>query len=190
MAKSHNLTAEQARQLLRYDRKTGKLYWIERAPSLFSGRKRDADVLARGWNTKFAGREALNSPHGSGYLQGSVNNVKQFAHRVIWLIETGSWPAGEIDHDNGAKWDNRWGNLLDRTHAENTRNAAGKSTNTSGHTGVCPRRGKWLARITHDGVDISLGTFATFEEACRARRAGALKYGFTERHGELAKTAV
>ena len=33
------------------------------------------------------------------------------AERVAWLLQTGEWPEGEIEHINGDHGDNRWANL-------------------------------------------------------------------------------
>lgn len=37
--------------------------------------------------------------------------------------------------------------------------------NTSGFSGVCPKRNKWVSRITVDGVRKNLGTYSSPEEA-------------------------
>lgn len=44
-----------------------------------------------------------------------------------------------------------------------------RRNNTSGHTGVSKRRGKWYAYITFRGKMKTLGTFDTYEEAVVAR---------------------
>ena len=94
-------------------------------------------------------------------------------------------PSGYIDHLNGDKHDNRIANLRDVDMSTNLRNAAGKSNNTSGATGVNWRadKGKWRARIMVNYKERTLGHFDTFEEAVAAREAAARKLGFTERHG-------
>lgn len=54
--------------------------------------------------------------------------------------------------------------------------------NTSGRTGVyLNNSGNWTARISKEHKHISLGTYVTFEEACKAREEAELKYyGFTK----------
>ena len=55
-------------------------------------------------------------------------------------------------------------------------NQTKRITNTSGKVGVDWHKGKWQARLIKDYVNINLGRFNTFEEACAARDAAELKY--------------
>jgi hypothetical protein len=121
----------------------------------------------------------------SGYRLGAIFNEKHLAHRVIWAMQTGKWPVGDIDHIDGDRLNNRWSNLRLVSHAVNGRNAVLKSSNTSGANGVSyrPDRGKWRARIMVDGREKSLGHFDSYREAVEARRAAQGRYGFTNRHG-------
>ena len=57
---------EVLRQLLRYEPETGKLFWRERTPDMFSADGRDPEWKARNWNSKLAGREAFNPPVTAG----------------------------------------------------------------------------------------------------------------------------
>ena len=57
-----------------------------------------------------------------------------------------------------------------------------KSANNTGHTGVYARKnGKYSAVIVADYKTIRLGTFETFEEACKAYDIGKEKYHVIER---------
>lgn len=38
---------------------------------------------------------------------------KYYARSLIWLLQTGKWPDGEVQHINGDRSDFRWGNLRD-----------------------------------------------------------------------------
>ncbi|WP_446719173.1 HNH endonuclease signature motif containing protein [Halocynthiibacter sp. C4] len=107
------------------------------------------------------------------------------AHRVIWAMFYGRWPAKDIDHINGDRTDNRISNLRHVSRAENARNSSRSSANTSGRTGVykVKKSGKWNARIRVDGRFINLGFFKEFEAACAARAVAESKYGFSARHG-------
>lgn len=80
------------------------------------------------------------------------------AHRAAWLLHTGSWPTGQVDHINRKRGDNRWANLRDVTPKEN---AANRLTQT-GDPNVrrCPE-GYW--EVIHKGRPE--GMFLTFDEA-------------------------
>ena len=63
---------------------------------------------------------------------------------------------------------------------------AGKlyANNTSGVRGVSwhARNGDWVARIHENGKSVTIGHYATIEEAAEARRKAVLrKYGDTEK---------
>ena len=53
-----------------------------------------------------------------------------------------------------------------------------RENNTSGRSGVSwnEKLGKWRARITHQGIEIYLGVYSSFEEACSVREAAELQY--------------
>lgn len=107
-----------------------------------------------------------------GYLKVKYRRCDYRVHRLAWLIVTGQWPNGEIDHRNGIRSDNRIENLRECTHPENMQNRPIAKNNTSGHTGAS-RRGKsssWRARIARNGVVMHLGSFSTADEAGQAYR--------------------
>ena len=113
-AKEALLPAKEARRLFKYDPTTGIL-------------------------TRRVGVQGINGKAGSevgyvvkrGYRIVMVAGVTYQAHRVIWLIQTGRWPVGEVDHERGDKDDNRWSKLRDVTHRENGCNQKRRSDNTS-----------------------------------------------------------
>lgn len=174
MAKT--LTYAQVAAVLKYEPKTGKLFWIPRPESF---------PRASQFNGQFAGQEALIAMGSNGYRQGMILGVRFKAHRVVWLLVHGSWPPADIDHINGDRQDNRPENLRCVTRQENLRNARRKSNNTSGVNGVCQygKHRRWKATITVDAVSIHLGCFDTKEEAAACRAEADRKHGFTERHG-------
>ena len=180
------LIAKEIFSLLRYDAVTGKLFWLPRPTDRFPS-ERDGKV----WNSRFAGREAFPCADKDGYLRGKVLGVKFSAHRVAWLLQTGAWPADDIDHVNGVRSDNRWVNLRGIPHAENQKNRALSKNNTSGVNGVrwCAPRGQWEARIKTSGRLVMLGYFNTLEAAAAARAAANRKYGFSKRHGTSAPSS-
>jgi hypothetical protein len=170
-------TPETLRQLLRYEPETGKLYWLERPAGMFT-----AERFRRTWNTKWAGVEA--GWRERSYRQLAIWNHKIYAHRAVWAICYGTWPADQIDHINGDPADNRIENLRDCTAAENRKNASKNSRNTSGETGVT-----WNAREQYWQVTIGsgktnwVGKYLDFDEAVTARRQAAKRAGYTDRHG-------
>ena len=147
----YSLTKEIVRELLDYDPETGKLTWRKRDRKWF---KTDRDCNA--WNARFAVTQAFGSIR-VGYFCGDILDKKYLAHRVIWFWMTGEWPKEQIDHINHDRKDNKWLNLLEVSHRDNTRNQSRHKDNSSGYTGVCwhKQHRKWVVRIRH----IHLGWF-------------------------------
>lgn len=109
-----------------------------------------------------------------GYMVAALDYKPYLLHRIIWAMMTGDFPAGDTDHINGCRTDNRWCNLRDVPRSANILNRQGRTRadNTSGATGVFPREnGKWRAMIGGSARRINLGTFDTKEEAIAARNA-------------------
>jgi len=182
---------ETLRQLLRYEPTTGRLYWLERSKEWFvDGKGRyTSERNCKCWNTAHAGKEAISSiDPGLGYRKGSVLMKNLYAHRVIWAMQTGSWPDSDIDHINGDRADNRWSNLRSVSRSVNAKNACLRSNNTSGQMGVfwAKQIGRWRAVIWVDGKRISLGCFIGFEDAKAARKDAEIKHGFHNNHGRAA----
>jgi hypothetical protein len=154
------LTAEKARKIFSYDEQTGLLHWRIYSKSR-KGKIRPGDVVG--------------SLDAMGYvvLRTARRNYK--AHRVIWLIKTGSWPASAIDHRNGIKNDNRWGNLRLATSEENAHNRCMRRTNKYGFKGVWfnPASSKYLAAIKVCGKTRHLGEHSTLHGAAVAYATAA-----------------
>lgn len=139
---------ELVNSLLAYDPETGVFTWRE-----YRGGKAKAGVQA--------GHHRAN-----GYLQIKVRWQYFEAQRLAWLLSTGSWPRGHVDHLDGDPSNNRIRNLRDvsrQINAQNQRRPRDKST--SGFLGVSPHHGKFQARIGLDGRNLYLGTFKSPEEA-------------------------
>ncbi|WJR66977.1 HNH endonuclease [Neorhizobium sp. CSC1952] len=183
------LSFEDVFELLHLDTETGKLFWKPRGPHLFSeGGKRGAQGNANFWNRRFAGQEAFTDTNGRGYLRGSIFNRRYRAHRIVWLLHTGKWPADQIDHINGDRMDNRPINLREVDTAGNTRNQTLSRANTSGVCGVHYHKqiNRWVAEITVDRKRIFLGSFDDRESAAIVRLAAQERFGFSARHGRPA----
>lgn len=177
------LTIEVVRELLRYDPKTGKLFWKRRSRRWFK-----SEGIWKSWNKKYAGKEALTAQNNYGYLHGNIFKRDMLSHRIIWLLCTGEWPTGQVDHINGDRADNRIENLRDVTGLENRKNQKLRSDNPSGFIGVFQHKEtkRWGARIGRDGKTLHLGYFSDKEDAIAARAAAEQILGFHENHGREA----
>jgi hypothetical protein len=134
----------------------------------------------RGW---FSGGKS------GDYKNVSIMNSYWKAHRIAWLLQTGNWPSGEVDHKDGRKSNNVFTNLRDVPHSENAKNRKFYSVNKSGAIGVYKRKGStltqkpWRAAIRVGGKLKNLGSFFTIEEAAEARKFAEVEYGFHPNHG-------
>jgi hypothetical protein len=174
-------------QLLTYNENTGHLFWNERPESMFTSAVHSAAHQCKKWNSRFAGKIALNAARSDGYRRGAIFGKNYMAHRVIWKIVHGSDPD-QIDHADGSRTNNKIVNLRDVSAIGNRHNMAISSKNTSGQSGVRwqGHRFKWQAFITVNYEFISLGTFANIEDAIAARKAAEVEYNFHPNHGRKA----
>lgn len=156
------LTQARLMGLVNYDPTTGLFTWrVNRGPARVG---------------KVAGHQ-----HASGYVRIKLDGQLHDAHRLTWLYFAGCWPAGQIDHINGAKNDNRLANLRVVTHRGNMLNQDVRSSNTSGKTGVSYHRQSdgWMAQISTGSGTIQK-FFKTFEDAVAWRQTMERTHGYTE----------
>lgn len=107
-----------------------------------------------------------------------------FVHRVVWIMHNGRWPAGNIDHIDGDRLNNRIENLREATYSQNAHNQPRNSRNTSGYKGVHFWRNRWRAEIYINNKRIRLGSFNTPEQAHEAYCKAADEYfGEFANHG-------
>ena len=172
------------RRLLRYEPETGKLFWLPREPGWFADGLHSAAHVCAYWNSRLAGREAFTIVNALGYRFGKIFNVCYAAHRVIWAMQTGAWPDGEIDHADCNAGNNTWANLRIASRSENIRNTRRRVDNTSGAKGVVwdKNRQKWRARISIDRREITIGRFTSFSAA-----ESAVAEARARLHGEFAR---
>ena len=176
---------ELLRKLLRYEPETGKLFWRNRDPlDLNTTDVRGDGWAANSWNARYANKEAFLTKTSDGYFHGKVCLRQIKAHRVIWCIQNGKWPVGEIDHIDGNKANNKIENLRDVTKSQNQRNRGSVKGSLSIYCGVTKKsEAKWCAKISVNKKQIHIGYFDTEEDAARAYDEHALMY-----HGPYAKT--
>jgi hypothetical protein len=144
------ITAEVARQNLKYDPETGEFVRLR-----YGSRAGSIDRY--------------------GYLTIGVARRYYFAHRLAWLMVYGDWPSDEIDHINGDPLDNRIANLRLATRSQNLANTKASSRNTSGFKGVAfsKKAGRWQAYICKDQKQKHLGYFDSPEAAHAAYLSAA-----------------
>lgn len=181
------ITLDHARNILKYEPETGRIFWRPRPIEMFSATPHHTQIWNfKRWNTNYAGKETFLLQHTEGYLRGKINGTYYFAHRMAWFLTYGEWPENDTDHLNGNRSDNRLCNLIPKTRSGNMQNAKMWSNNTSGVTGVWWSKGmkKWCADIKYKGHRIILGYFDDIEDAARIRKLTADLLGFSKRHGE------
>ena len=156
--------AQEVIKSLSYDPYSGIIIWKWREDKI------------RKVNMRLAGKRA-GSAHRDGYRSVGILGSKYMAHRIAWLIKTGSWPQNQIDHLNGQRDDNRWINIREATKVENRRNQT-VPRSKSGVVGVHwdSRKDKWRAQIKPEGKNIHLGLFDDLDDAIKTRKGAEKKY--------------
>jgi hypothetical protein len=150
MADANSITAHELRSILDYDPETGIFRWrCNRGPRARAGNVVGSDDLY-------------------GYKTIRINKKSYKAHRLAWLHIYGFWPAGDVDHINGSRSDNRIINLRDVPRKMNLENQRLATNNRStGLLGVYfdKRKGVYYSRISMHNKSVHLGSFRTPEEA-------------------------
>lgn len=156
---------------LSYDRETGEFTRLRTSGGVWAGLVRV-------------------KPDADGYTVIRVAGKKYKAHRLAWLASHGEWPAGEIDHINGVKTDNRLVNLRVVTKHENAQNKhRAQSNSKSGVKGVTFHKatGKWAANIVSLQKHHHLGLFDRVEDAAAAyAKAAAIHHRYNPMAAEAA----
>ncbi len=117
----------------------------------------------------------------TGYVSTFFSKKHKLLHRTIMEITDRSI---KIDHINGNKLDNRKENLRQATTSQNAWNAGVTKKSSSGYRGayLCKATNHWRSDLMVNGKRMSLGNYATAEEAAKARDKKAL-----ELQGEFAR---
>ena len=120
------------------------------------------------FTSRITGRKVGFVARAKGYVCIGVLGKKCNAHRLAFLLSHGRWPAGEIDHIDGDKTNNRLANLREVQRCTNSQNQKrAHQRNKSGLLGVSwdEERGKWISAIFFGGKKKYLGRFDSPEEA-------------------------
>lgn len=102
---------------------------------------------------------------GKGYRRIYLSGKLYKAQRLAWLWMTGTLPAGRISFRNGHRDDVRFSNLREVAASEVAYLQGMRTGARSGRKGALHDNRRFRARITHKGVRIHLGCFATAEAA-------------------------
>ena len=119
------------------------------------------------WNGRCAGKPCGCVRNKDKYLIVTVNSIKTYGHILAGRLHKGEVAEGYfVDHIDGNPLNNTLGNLRlasMKQSSYNTKSAGG----TSEYKGVyrATRSGKFVAQITIDAVNISLGTYLEEEVA-------------------------
>lgn len=162
------LTQNRLKELLIYEPDTGRFVWRPRPVKC----KQDAT-----WNSAWAGGEAGTKK--DGYFIICIDYRLYRAHRLAFMYMLGRPPKADVDHENRDRADNRWSNLREATRSQNLANGRHKKRDRGARK--LPT-GNWQARISVDGQEFGLGTFATKAEAVAAYQEAA-----TARFGDFHK---
>ena len=127
----------------------------------------DADTGLFTWKVMLAHRRKPGSVAGSrshGYIDIGIDNRSYRAHHLAWLYVTGEWPSSFIDHRDGNRSNNAFGNLREASNQKNSQNRhwVSKRKTTTEYLGVTwhKQRQCWMAQIrTKDGRNLNLGLY-------------------------------
>lgn len=137
------ITPERLKEIVLYDSETGIFVWkIKKSRSVIVGKE-------------------IGCLNEEGYVTIGVDGKYYPAHRLAWLYMTGEWPKYSIDHINGERSDNRWGNLRDVPTSINNQNRR----NVKGFSYDKYSVRHWRVRIRFGGKKLHIGTYETQEEA-------------------------
>lgn len=154
-----------------YDKETGL---VRRKIDAASGPRRAGDLVG-----------ATDS---DGYRVTKIFGKLYKVHLLIWLMETGEWRPGEIDHRNGSPGDNRWSNLRLADKNQQSYNIKKYQYSTSQYKGVSWSTAdkRWKSTITARGKTYHLGLYDTEAEAAHVYSAAATAlHGVFARQGTL-----
>jgi hypothetical protein len=163
------ISQERLKEILSYDPETGLFTWI----------KVRSRTVKNGSIAGCIGHD--------GYIDIKIDGKTYRAHRLAWFYMHGTWPDDKLDHKNGIRNDNRFENLREASHWQNSCNQKMRRNNTSGVKGVhwVKLENVWRAKITVKGKTHIVGNFENFDDAKQAIFEAREKM-----HGEFANYGV
>ena len=155
---------ELAKQLLRYDDKTGIHYWkVDRGRGVKAG-------------------DVAGYLHRSGYVYIGLLGKSYQAHRLGYAVYYNDNLDGyEVNHISHDRTDNSIDNLFKVDSSGQNRDRAMSSRNTSGYTGVSWHEGTQKWRVNVGGKYI--GLFEDLELAGFVAELTRDKLGYSKNHG-------
>lgn len=120
----------------------------------------------------------------NGYLRLQVLGDEFLAHRLAFLMMTGSIPD-EVDHLDGDRINNSWSNLRAASRTENCHNTSLRVNNKSGFKNVNwhPGMRKWEVQVRVEGMKCRFGYYDDIELADLVAQEVRSKY-----HKEFARS--
>lgn len=115
-------------------------------------------------------------PTGRAHIRFRRDNKTTYLHKLVG--DRIGLVGPRIRHKDKNRLNCQRTNLISTTVQEDLQNAALRSHNTSGATGVCWEKARkvWYASIKVDGRLIYLGRFARFSDALQERERAESKY--------------
>lgn len=113
---------------------------------------------------------------GDKYVRTKIQGKAYPVHTLIWLMHTGDWRLGELDHINRNGLDNRLENLRVVTKSVNQFNRDQKLGATAPMPGVRYKAGKWEV----SAGTCYIGRFLTLLDAAAARFTALKTKGVTQ----------
>ena len=127
------------------------------------------------WKQKNHGRHRIGKEAGCvnklGYRTVVLNQRGYLTHRIICLLEKGSWPLA-IDHIDGNPSNNSICNLRNGTQQKNCENRSEHRKGRLIGTTLDKRKQSWCSQGWVDGKKIHFGTFKTELDAHKAFLSG------------------
>jgi hypothetical protein len=169
-----------------YDPDTGVLRWKIRPERHFKWNRRVFRHVNNAWAGQEAGVIFTWSTGLGAYRRVMLNGRYWQNHRIIWKLMTCFDPKEDIDHIDGDGLNNRWNNLREATKIQNgyNRRRWGKlHAHLPRGVTMTYKKGqttRYVAKIRLNKELIYIGTYATPEEAGKAREAVARQH-----HGEF-----
>lgn len=138
-----------------FDLENGKLYWKNVSKHHNQLKGKEAGYAVKNKNNKF-------------YWVIKLNNKVYKRGRLIYFCINNDFPFPCIDHINGNSLDDRPINLRQATITQNNWNHRGRKKKTNLPMGIRTNNNKFVARISHNKKQITIGTFDNLNDAKKA----------------------